>query len=304
MTAPKQPGFYVDLDMMAQRVGARSEDLLLVWSSEGFPTGAAGYYRTFSTMGKSLALPVIGQAVWEKLPTMTAQQQLPYVEKVIYVPAHQILGRSFRNAFETYLANAAPACLRKDGAYNLLGAMYAGGNYPDNWTMDNTPVGVQHALADHVSLSSLRAAYPYAIKLVEAGLLKGYVSLGDLAAFASRVLQGSGIFSQAIEYLNNVRDNVAAGLDPSIAPVPSDRLNYVQASYQTAYTPDLTGAFSPAAPISTPVASNPAAARAIMPSTAPAAGPAGPPYKQLSAGAIATGFLATAVGAWYLVKKD
>lgn len=235
MSAPRDPLFYVDLDAMANRVGAKAEDLLLVWTSESdlradlrWPPPNGDASQTFSTLMKNVMVPgVIDEKTWARLPAMSHREQLPYVEKAVYAPAHRAIGgRSFRDTFETYLANAAPGVLRADGIYSPASVMYAGSNYPDNWPMDNAPAGVNAAIKDGVKITSPRATYEYAKTLVDRGVLKGYVSLGDLQTFGKRVLGSAGTtgstFKNALLYLQNVRDNVARGYAPSIETAPAE----------------------------------------------------------------------------------
>jgi hypothetical protein len=295
MSAPKDPLFYSDLDAMSQRVGAKSEDLLWVWSSEtqlNPATDWQGASRTISTLMKNVVVPVpIDTGTWDRFPTMSAREQLPYIEKAVYGPAHARLGRAFRSTFETYLVNAAPGLLRSDGAYSEASPMYVGSNYPDNWTMDNYPRGVSAAQADGVKLVSLRATYPYAQKLVAQGVLKGYVSLGDLRTFAARLPTSGGVLGEALGYLRALRAH------------PDQ--TYIQASATTpacSYTPDFDSSFSSGAPVDTRVAT-PDAAKKKMPSTAAGSYSGVPVKRELGAGAIAIGFLATVATAVALTRK-
>ena len=304
MAAPRDALFYVDLDAMAQRVGAKSEDLLLVWTSEtGLDPTQHGYARTISTILKPIALTVMDEGTWNQLPTMTARQQLPYIERLVYAPAHKAIGRSFRTTFEVYLANAAPALLRSDGNYNPQSVMYEGANYPDNWPMDNMPAGANAAQADGVKLTSPRGTYEYAKTLIDRGVLKGYVSLGDLANFGKRLLHGGPVFDQAVSYLHNVRANVAAGLAPSVDAPMSENLQWKPAAFaggagpgsSSSYAPDFD-AFPSGAPLDTRVAT-PQKARKDIPRSANV------PSKGLSLPAVAVGG-GIAVGlAWLLARK-
>lgn len=294
--------FYAALDAMAQRVGAKAEDLLLVWSSEsGLRTDLAGAARTFSTLMKYSAVPTyMDDDTWERLPTMSAAEQLPYVEAAIYAPAHKIVGRPFRTTFETYLANAAPGLLRSDGQYNPETVMYEGRNYPDNWPMDNAPAGQLAAKADGIVIRSPRGTYDYAKTLVDRRILKGYVSLGDLRNFGKRLLQGSEIFTTALGYLRNVRDNQRAGLAPNVDPPMSGFLTWkpsdaVGAAPAPSYTPDFD-AFPVGAPIDTRVAS-PTKARRDMPASGNVAS------RGLELWPVAIGGGIAAIAAWWVSRK-
>lgn len=188
MDAPTDPQFYADLIAFGRRTGIRPEDALYVWSSEtALHTNLKGPSRTFSALMHPFAVPrVMSEEIWQRLPTMSAREQLPYVEAAIYGPAARRLGRPFRSTWEVYLANAAPALLRRDGVYSPETVMYLGSQYPSNWTMDNRSVAVPAYLA-HAAGKSLPASYDVARNLVQQGALKGYVSLGDLRDFAKRL---------------------------------------------------------------------------------------------------------------------
>ena len=196
MTVPKDSAFYADLLAFGHRTGVRPEDALFVWANEtGLRTDLRGGSRTFASLGRPLVVPsIMPETIWERLPFLSAREQLPYVEAALFSPARKLIGgRPFRDAFEVYLASVAPGLLRADGRYGSETPLYVGRNYPDNWTMDNFPAGVlayQQWIRDAAARGerdlSLRAAYPVALDLVAQGTLKGFVSLGDLRNFAKR----------------------------------------------------------------------------------------------------------------------
>ena len=273
MTAPRDGAFYAALDPMAQRVGAKAEDLLLVWSSEtNLQPNLAGNSRTISTLMHYTAVPALmDEATWQKLPAMSPLEQLPYIERY-YAPAHKILGRPFKNTFEVYLANAGRSLLRPGADYSPDTPMYVGAEYPDNWPMDNAPAGAKAAQAAGVRIASPRGTYDFARSLVADGTLKGYVSLGDLRNFAARILSSSSsssTFRTALGYLANVRASLAAGQAPSVDGPLSDANAWRPASYSgggEGYAPNLD-AFPPGAPVDSRVAT-PAKARAMTPRSA------------------------------------
>ncbi|MFI5299992.1 MAG: hypothetical protein ACHREM_18035 [Polyangiales bacterium] len=329
MPAPKDPLFYTDLDAMSQRVGAKSEDMLLVWSSESgidptldwppYPKTPEekGASRTMSTLMKNVWVPgMFDQTTWDSFPSMSARQQLPYIEKAVYGPARRAIGRSFQDTFEVYLANAASGMLRSDGAYSDASAMYIGRNYPDNWAMDNAPAGLTRAAADHVVVdgrskaTSQRGTYPYALTLVNAGVLKGYVSLGDLRLFAKNALKRIPVFYEAIGYLQNVRANVALNRPADIVP-PAD-LSYVQASLKATttptYTPDFDTSFSKGGKRDDRIASPTEAKKKLPPPSASSGGvppgvPLGLDQKQLGAGVLIGAGIATVATIVMLARK-
>lgn len=321
VTYVKDPAFYVALDAMAQRCGAKAEDLLLIWTSESnlradlrWPPPSGDASQTFSTMMKNVFVPNgIDAATWAKLPSMSHVQQLPFVERGVYGPAHRTLGRMFRDTFETYLVNAAPGMLRADGNYNPRSPMYVGENYPDNWTMDNAPAGLNAALKEGIKLGPrARDSYDFCKELVARGVLKGYVSLGDLQTFGKRILSsaalGGGTFSTAVSYLNNVRDHVSHGQAPSIEPfdassvqVPAappakssddgywlpDLTHSVVSGAPSSYHPDFDSSVSSGAPVDSRIAT-PEAARKKMPAKAGGSSPNHLPWPVVALG-VATG---------------
>lgn len=322
MSAPKDPLFYVDLEAMAQRVGAKPEDLLLVWTSESdlradlrWPPPSGDASQTFSTLMKNVMVPnVVDRATWARIPQMSHREQLPIVERAVYAPAHRTLGRMFRDTFETYLVNAAPGMLRADGNYNPRSPMYVGENYPDNWTMDNAPAGLNAALKEGIRLGPrARDSYDFCKELVARGVLKGYVSLGDLQTFGKRILSsaalGGGTFSTAVSYLNNVRDHVSHGQAPSIEPFDASSIQAPAAPQETphddywlpdlthavvsgapsAYKPDFDSSVSSGAPVDSRIAT-PEQAKKKMPSHAGGGSPGHIPW-----GVVALGG-ATAIG--------
>ncbi len=288
------PQFFVDLDAMAQRCGAKAEDLLLIWTSEtnlqsdmrypppsesnGWVAGDASY--TFSSMMKNVMVPnAIDRATWARLPSMSHRQQLPIIERCVYAPAHRTLNRMFRDTFETYLVNAAPGMLRADGNYNPRSPMYVGGNYPDNWTMDNAPAGLRALLAAKIPMPRgwvPRDSYDFCKELVARGELKGYVSLGDLQTFGKRVLDGklgSGTFSTAVTSLHEVRSQASPSDLPSGTTHVEEGIEGLSGHVAAVgagtlpYKPDFDSSVSTGAPIDSRIAT-PEAARAKMPTRA------------------------------------
>jgi len=183
---------YSSLDEFGSRVGVRPEDALFVWASETkLRPDESGSIRSFAGIPASRAVGVIPKSIWDAIPDMTPSEQLSYVESVIFLPAKKILGRPFANAFEVYLATLAPGLLRPDGRYSVETPLYTGRSYPDHWTMDEFPTGLEAyrvwACGRSGESTSIRSAYPpVATALARNGRLKGYVSLGDLRAFAKR----------------------------------------------------------------------------------------------------------------------
>jgi hypothetical protein len=312
--APRDPQFYRDLDAFGQRNGVRPEDALYVWASESqLDPALSGDSRTFSTLMKYVAVPrYMSQEVWDHLPLMTHREQLPYVEAAIFAPARRIIGnRPFNSTFEVYLANAAQALLRVDGNYNDNTPMYVGRNYPDNWTMDNFPAGVPAFQAWYAEArgrgapTNLRAAYSVADDLIQRGVLKGYVSLGDLRNFAKRMItpQNKRIADDAIANLNTVR----SGGTITSGYFFAGRAEPVVARPSGTYTPDFDTPFKRDAPIDTRIAT-PQTAHANVPSAIEVAskrillGGDSPPY--LLIGIVAAGAVATVVAVMIAIERS
>jgi hypothetical protein len=301
--------FFVDLDAMAQRVGARAEDLLLIWTSESnlradlrWPAPNGDASETYSTLMKNVWVPgAINPSTWARLPQMSHAEQLPIIERAVYAPAHAKLGRMLRDTFETYLVNAAQGLLRADGNYNPATPMYVGSNYPDNWTMDNAPAGLKAMLAEGIPLTRdgrallPRETYDFCKELVARGTLKGYVSLGDLQAFGKRVLSsvalGRGTFASAVENLNSSRSAQASAVQSPAAPsvdhpeecffdLPLTGEAVVKGAsfvsgelpHTSPYKPDFDSSMSTGAPVDTRIAT-PEGARAKMPKHAGGSSP-------------------------------
>ncbi len=312
--APRDPQFYRDLDAFGQRNGVRPEDALYVWASESqLDPALSGDARTFSTLMKYVAVPrYMSQEVWDHLPSMTHREQLPYVEAAIFAPAKRIIGnRPFNSAFEVYLANAAQGLLRADGNYNDDTPMYVGRNYPDNWTMDNFPAGVPAFQAWYAEArgrgapTNLRAAYSVADDLIKRGVLKGYVSLGDLRNFAKRMMtpQNRRIAEEAIANLNAVRAGRTITSGYFVG-----RAEPVLMHPSGTYTPDFDSPFKRSAPIDTRVAT-PQRAHASAPTAFEVAskrillGDAEtPPY--LLVGIMAAGAVATVVAVMIAMERS
>jgi hypothetical protein len=263
MAVPTDPDFYSATDAMAGRIGAKGEDLLWLWASEsgydptiGKPVPSLkdpnvlvpGLYHTISTLNHGVVdSGLLTQAEWDSLPTLSATQQLPFIERLFSLIHKQYLGsRAFKGMFETYLANAAPGLLRTDGSYNPQSTMYGDPNQPAhtnawevNWPMDNYPVASDQATARGVPLT-----LAFGHTLVSEGLLKGWITLGDLQSFALRPSVGV-MANPAILNLRSVR--AGAGLAGTGVTVASTAVD------QSPYVPDMS-ALNPTAPIDTRVA--------------------------------------------------
>ncbi len=240
--APTDPSFYTAVISMAQRLSSKPEDLLWIWASEtAFNPTLDGGFRTISTLSHAVVdSGLLTQAEWDTLPTLTATQQLPFIERFYKVFTSRYLGgRGYEDAFEAYLGNAAPGLLRPDGQYNLSTTMYGDPNQPahtgtwrDNWPMDSFPVARQQGASRGVKLT-----LPFGEQLVSEGLLRGWITLGDLKSFMVRS-DVVAIAQAAIQRLRAAQAGTA----------------YVAAS-DVPYTPDFSKSFgNPQAPVDTRVA--------------------------------------------------
>ncbi len=235
MTAPTDPQFYTDLAARFTAFG-KPEDFLWIWSSEtGLDPTLSGASRTISTMMHDGVVPsLMTQAEWDSLPTLSAKDQLPFIQRYYQVIHDKYLFRRFQDTFEVYLANAAPGLLRPDGKYSALTVMYGNPQTPANavwaanWPMDNYPVAPQQAAARKAAMDLTLGK-----TLVSEGLLKGWISLSDLKNFGLR--QGnSAIANDAIKRYKDAN----AALQ-TIAFDPSD-------GSAGGYAPDFSKSFSDA----------------------------------------------------------
>lgn len=249
MAAPTDPAFYDAVIPMALRLGSKPEDLLWIWASEtGYDPALKGESRTISTLMHSGVVPsLLTEAEWGVLPALSPTDQLPFVERYYKVIHDRYLGRGFQDAFEAYLANAGPGMLRRDGQYNQASVLYGDPNEPaagvwaNNYPMDNFPVARQQATKRGVELT-----LDFAKQLVSEGLLKGWITLGDLKNF---MMRGDvvALANDAIKRLHDER----AQLQMQVILTPA---GYMPPS-SAPYTPDFSKSFgNPDAPIDTRVA--------------------------------------------------
>lgn len=248
-SAPTDPAFYQGVIAMAGRIGSKPEDLLWVWASEsGYnpvpdPSGAS---RTISTlMHPVVDAGILTQSEWDSLPSLSATDQLPFIERYYKKLRDDYIGRNFKDTFETYLANAAPGLLRHDGQYNPATTMYGDPNAPahtsawsSNWPMDNFPAASNAASVRGISGSAFNKAF--AEQLVSEGLLKGWITLGDLKSFMLR----GGVSPLANAAIAQLRLAQAAARTVAYSP-----------SADETYNPSFDQSFSnPDAPVDTRVA--------------------------------------------------
>lgn len=254
MSAPTDPQYYRDVAALGQRIGMKPEDFLYVGASEtGLDPTLKGAARTTHTLMHNVVdSGLLTQAEWDSLPMLSAAQQLPFIERLYQLLHSKYLsGRNFQDAFEAYLANAAPGLLRYDGRYNAQTVMYGNPNQPGNstwaanWAMDNYPVGPREAQSRNVSLS-----IDFAKQLVSEGKLKGWITLGDLKAFG---LRPNGIWPDAVARLHSALST--ASVDNAVAQVEPALYQPGQSSVAGGYAPDMSKSFSdPSAPVDTRVA--------------------------------------------------
>ena len=206
---PEDMKFYSDLDGYAKDLGVSPEDLLVVLASESnFMLGTIdkpiiateailaknGFDR--SLLGADITprgLPGFTASVvptlmtadeWKRLPKMSAAEQLFYVHKMFkQIEDTRLDGRPFKDAFELYLANANPGSLSPSGDYNWDSKMYVGDAWATNLSIDRGKSGL--AAGDYATRQGERDLFAkdplgYAKNLVQKGIIKGYVSLGDL----------------------------------------------------------------------------------------------------------------------------
>lgn len=248
-SAPTDPAFYDGVLAMAPRAGAKPEDLLWVWASEmSFNPSSPGKARTISALTHAVVPSLLTESEWQSLPTLSATEQLSFIERYFRQIHDQYLGRTFQDTFELYLANAAPGLLRRDGQYNAATVMYgnpdapAGNVWASNWPLDNFPAARRQAALRGVPLS-----LDFGKLLVSEGVLKGWITLGDLRSFMQRP-DVAVVAGDAIRRLRDERAQLQmqAVLEPA---------SYVAPAPVAPYAPDASRSFgNPRAPIDTRVA--------------------------------------------------
>lgn len=245
------PDFYDGVVRLAEAADVRAEDLLFCWSEATLlEPRAAGPVRTFAGLGRAQTLGwTMPEAIWEKLPSISACDQIPYVEAAVIDPATRVLGRGPSSAFEVCLAHAAPGLLRPDGDYAMETPLHAGPDYPDHWPLDEFPLVWDLYISEGARLSPRQT---FGAKRAEAKArgVKGYVSLGDLSAFCKREDAGrEAVLQEALRLLSQARNRL--GLS-ELGAKP--------------YRPDLDAAFRQDAPMEK---------RALSPDEAQVACPSG-----------------------------
>lgn len=259
--APTDSTFYLRLADLFSGFG-KPEDFLWIWSSEtGLDPTLSGNSRTISTLMHDGVVPsLLTQAEWDSLPQLSAADQLPFIQRYYQQIHDKYLFRKFQDTFEVYLANAAPGLIRPDGKYNAATVMYGSPQTPANavwaanWPMDNYPRALQEAQSRGVKLS-----IDFGKQLVSEGLLKGWISLGDLRAFGMRQANAA-IANDAI---TKYHDNLLQAKNQGNTTVPATYLatvpnSYVPAGAPGGYAPDFSKSFSdPTAPVDTRVAASP-----------------------------------------------
>ena len=220
---PDDPGFYTDLKKFADTEGFDPVALLIVMASESNfnpgPVGSkplvpvSGPLKGHDTRTRGIVQftnPLIGDIYtldeWDALSTMSAREQLPFAIKILR-KAQGSVGRKFAgpNArFEVYLTYAAPSKITGSGRYNLNDKLYEGGAWLSNLGLDHGgpidgrgvpqgPTFGEFANKSKEESDKLKTMGPaaYAKDLAARGIIKGYVSLGDLLRHVERMKWGA-----------------------------------------------------------------------------------------------------------------
>lgn len=217
---PDDKDFYDTLEAVSKALGVQPADILVVLASEsnlstgtmqnpiiatpgiiaanGFDPGLLGKDiapRGLPGFTASMVPTVLSPAEWDALPHMSSAQQLAIVGRMYALASKRIGGRPFQSAFELYLANANPGSLVASGNYNENTPMYKGAAWETNLVLDHGPSGLNaigYALKNGDTTAYYSNPVAYAKKLANAGVIKGYVTLGDLREHASRMTKMPG----------------------------------------------------------------------------------------------------------------
>lgn len=217
---PDDKSFYDTLEVVSKALGVQPADILVVLASEsnlstgtmqnpiiatpgiiaanGFDPGLLGKDiapRGLPGFTASMVPTVLSPAEWDALPHMNAAQQLAIVGRMYALASKRIGGRHFQSAFELYLANANPGSLVASGNYNENTPMYKGAAWETNLVLDHGPSGLNaigYVLKNGETSAYYANPIAYAHKLAAAGIIKGYVTLGDLREHASRMTKVPG----------------------------------------------------------------------------------------------------------------
>lgn len=262
--------FFSAIIPMAARIGTKPEDLIVVFAGESGINPAQGTPPpgTDNAGGKGLSAITrdvasaagLSDAQWLTFHTLTAEQQLPFIETYFAKILTSFGLTGYRNALELYLANAASTVF---GNYRTKGVspgdvLYSGAGWRGNLGMDNYPTlatkygnTIQaYKQANNVSYGAAQLAV--AQQAVAAGDLKGYVSYADFLNYAKASVSRS-----------NWRDGIARLRAVQQIATTDPRYTYKPVSYNPddpsgagggtdPYTPDFEFLSPDGAPITVP----------------------------------------------------
>jgi hypothetical protein len=257
--------FFSALIPMAQRIGTKPEDLIVVFAGESGLNPAQGTPPAGSDNAGGKGLSAITRDVasvagltddqWKAFHLLSAEQQLPYIETYFAKILASFGLKGYRNALELYLANAASTVF---GNYRTKGVsptdvLYSGAGWRGNLGMDNYPIlankygnAIQaFRVANNVSYGVAQEAI--AQKALAAGDLKGYVSYADFLNYAKASVTRS-----------NWRDGIARLRDIQQIAATDPRYGYTPVSYTPSGTDPYTPDFQLLNPDGTPVKMPPA----------------------------------------------
>jgi len=219
---PEDPQFYLDLKAASERFGFDPKSALIVIASESnFKTGfhgdkpaisASGPYAghdtrprgligfTYPFAGSDPVKSVYSLEEWDAMPSMTQTQQLEIVSRFFDRVKVMTAGKPLRSIYDLYLAAAAPSLITWSGKYDMKSPLYQGDNWASNLGLDagppfkpnGVPVGdtflsYAYKRGDLPKLKTQADKLAYAKDLVQKGIIKGFVSMGDLLRHVDRM---------------------------------------------------------------------------------------------------------------------
>jgi len=222
------PSFYAKLKQVADNIHANPEDLLACLTSEsGLNAQATNFVRgkdgKVTNIPQALGLNQITPSAqkasgmtdsfWRNdYGKLTAEQQLPYVERYFKAVGH---GRNFNNIGDLYMANAAPGFIGKSGDI----VIYTGNAAKQNPGLDANKDGKITAgeINDFTGKAKNSGLYKSYLAAYKAAIASGAVPADGTAASKGPSIVSGGIMSNGVitdqetgDPLNAIGRNVQA----------------------------------------------------------------------------------------------
>lgn len=195
------------------------------------PRGLIGF--TYPFAGSDPVKSIYSLEEWDAMPSMTAREQMEFVSRFLQRVKVMTAGKPLRSIYDLYLAAAAPSLITWSGKYDMRSPLYQGSSWETNLGLDagppfkpnGVPIGdtflsYAYKNGELGKVQTKADKIAYAKNLVEKGVIKGFVSMGDLLRHVDR-MNDSGW--KVAWQLANYRYKQATAL-PLATPVP---INFV-----------------------------------------------------------------------------